>query len=113
MVEMMMEFIMDSTDPDVIATEILGYLFDQGVTLTNLFELLSKNLESELQSLVDGLATGVIDAALNFILAADFIKQFTDAFVATGEYVILIKDLASMINSEKDFLIITYPISPI
>ena len=112
-IEAIMEIIMDSMDPCAIATEILGYLFDQGVSLTNLFEILSDSMASAIPELVAGLASGALDAALNFIPVASVIKKFTDTFIATGEYALLIKDLASMIKSNKDFLIIVYPTCPI
>lgn len=92
-----------------IATEIMGFLYDSGVTLETLFVVLNECVTDNLPGFINGAIDTSIDVALTVIPPAKIIKKFTDAAVSSLQYVILIKDLSSMITRESDFMIIVYP----
>ncbi len=105
--------ILDAEDYAALATELMGYLGDKGVSMANLFEILANCSESALDSLRSSIAKGTVDIALGAVPPAKVIKKLTDAFVASLQYAIVIKDIASMVNNSNDFLIIVYPASPV
>jgi hypothetical protein len=108
-----MDIIVDSKDYTALATELMGFIFDSGVTMETLLETLLKSCDNA----VPDLANAVIDGSLNAFLkanpAAAAVKLLTDALVETLQYGIVLKDIYAMAYTPHDYLVISYPTVPI
>ena len=108
-IDEIIELVIEADDYAALVTDLMGFIGNCGITMEDLFETLSECCNSVAKDLIMNMLDGGIDLALIAVPPAKVIKKFTDAFVASLEYAIVIKDIASMASSSNDFLVIVYP----
>ena len=112
-VEEIIGLMVDANDYTALATGLMGFIFDSGVTMEMLLKILLECSQSALPDLGNALLDGTVNAALKANPAAGAVKLLTDALVETLQYGIVLKDIYTMANTPYDYLVIAYPTAPI